>query len=234
MVEEIAEGAAGGAAAGGPAGRPRSVEVPEAGMPVEALRRRVAAAVGAGAEPARVRLFFGGAALADGSVFSPLLAPPLGASEGDKAGGALLWVLAPRPPKRARLEEQDGSFEEDLEQDFRVDWESLGPRQRAVGDLLRRRLGLSGASLKLTVQILGLSNVFWALFVAWVAAGVAVVGTGLEHTYLALSILLVVFLNLGRRRAGESSAYSVFNNFRTLPGQLTGDMIDDMVRRGQM
>ncbi len=213
------------AAGGGRAGR---VEVPEGGLPVEALRRRVAAGVaGAGAEPARVRLVFGGQALADGSVFAPTFPeggpPPV-----------LLWALAPRPPKAARLVEQDGGFEEDLEEDFRVDWAALSPVQRRGGDLLRRHLGLQGAPLKMAVQILGLSRVFWALFAAWVAAGAAVQGSGFEHTYLAVSVLLVVFLNLGRRRAGEASAYSVFNNFRNLPGQLTGDMIDDMVRRGQM
>ena len=192
-----------------------------------AVRGVAAGVAGAGAEPARVRLVFGGQALADGSVFAPTFPeggpPPV-----------LLWALAPRPPKAARLVEQDGGFEEDLEEDFRVDWAALSPVQRRGGDLLRRHLGLQGAPLKMAVQILGLSRVFWALFAAWVAAGAAVQGSGFEHTYLAVSVLLVVFLNLGRRRAGEASAYSVFNNFRNLPGQLTGDMIDDMVRRGQM
>jgi hypothetical protein len=47
-------------------------------------------------------------------------------------------------------------------------------------------------------------------------------------------MLLAIFLNLGRRNAGDASAYSIFNNFQRLPGQLDADVIDAQVRRGQM
>ncbi len=49
------------------------------------------------------------------------------------------------------------------------------------------------------------------------------------------TILVVIFTNLGTRKPGEASAYSVFNEgMRALPGQLNADAIDDQMRRGQM
>lgn len=44
--------------------------------------------------------------------------------------------------------------------------------------------------------------------------------------YFFISILCFIFLNLGKRKPGELSAYSVFNpNFERLAGTLTSDMI---------
>ena len=37
---------------------------------------------------------------------------------------------------------------------------------------------------------------------------------------------------LGERGAGEESAYTVFNNFRALPGQMGADEIQRQVARG--
>ena len=48
------------------------------------------------------------------------------------------------------------------------------------------------------------------------------------------SIVAVIFTNLSQRKAGEASSYSIFNNFRNLPGQLTADELDRQVRTGQM
>ncbi|KAK9906447.1 hypothetical protein WJX75_001982 [Coccomyxa subellipsoidea] len=52
--------------------------------------------------------------------------------------------------------------------------------------------------------------------------------------YVLLTLMTVIFCNLGTRREGEASAYSIFNNFRELPGQLNANMLDDQLRRGQM
>ena len=53
--------------------------------------------------------------------------------------------------------------------------------------------------------------------------------------YVLGTILVVIFTNLGTRKPGEASAYSVFNEgMRALPGQLNADAIDDQMRRGQM
>lgn len=50
--------------------------------------------------------------------------------------------------------------------------------------------------------------------------------------YIICCIILAIFANLGQRRDGEASAYSIFNNFRRLPGQLDMDQVDQQIRQG--
>ena len=53
--------------------------------------------------------------------------------------------------------------------------------------------------------------------------------------YIIVSAAALIFLNLGRRKAGEASAYSIFNaGFRELPGQLNAAAMDGQLRRGQL
>lgn len=50
-----------------------------------------------------------------------------------------------------------------------------------------------------------------------------------------LSVLIAaIFANLGTRKEGEASAYTVFNNFQPLPGQLDAEQLDQQVRQGRM
>ena len=52
--------------------------------------------------------------------------------------------------------------------------------------------------------------------------------------YLLLSAIAAMCVNLGTRKEGEASAYSIFNGFRDLPGQLTADRFEQAIRRGEM
>ncbi len=52
--------------------------------------------------------------------------------------------------------------------------------------------------------------------------------------YVLVSIVAVIYWNLGTRREGDASAYSIFNGFRELPGQLNAGALDEQIRRGQM
>ncbi len=53
--------------------------------------------------------------------------------------------------------------------------------------------------------------------------------------YVLASLAALIFFNLGTRKAGEASAYSIFNaGFRELPGQLNAATMDDQLRRGQL
>jgi hypothetical protein len=52
--------------------------------------------------------------------------------------------------------------------------------------------------------------------------------------YVLASAAALIFVNLGTRKPGEASAYSVFNDFRELPGQLNAAAMDDQLRRGQL
>ena len=58
---------------------------------------------------------------------------------------------------------------------------------------------------------------------------------GLGPVFLLACMLAAIYANLGTRRQGEASAYSIFNDgFQRLPGQLDADVIDQQVRQGQM
>jgi Uncharacterized conserved domain (SAYSvFN) len=49
--------------------------------------------------------------------------------------------------------------------------------------------------------------------------------------YVGVSMILLMVCNLGRRKPGEASAYSLFNDgFRRLPGDFTNEQIDNAFR----
>lgn len=51
--------------------------------------------------------------------------------------------------------------------------------------------------------------------------------------FVCTSGFAFIWLNLGRRKAGSPSAYSVFNpNCESIDGTLTGEQIDNTIRRG--
>jgi len=50
---------------------------------------------------------------------------------------------------------------------------------------------------------------------------------GVGPVYVLASVLALILCNLGTRRGGEASAYSLFNDgVRELPGQLQAEQID--------
>jgi hypothetical protein len=52
--------------------------------------------------------------------------------------------------------------------------------------------------------------------------------------YVLVSVITLIYFNLGTRQPGQASAYSIFNNFRELPGQLNADAFDQQLRNGQL
>lgn len=83
-------------------------------------------------------------------------------------------------------------------------------------------------------QLKNIPKVEWktiALITTWSAGYWAFLQWELGSLYIMISILVAMFMNLGERRKGELSAYSVFNKgFRNLPGQLRGEDIDREIR----
>ena len=73
----------------------------------------------------------------------------------------------------------------------------------------------------------------WAKLLAFIALAPVAHRLGIGPIYILAVIVIVLFRNLGTRKAGEASAYSIYNNFRALPGQLTADEVDRQVRTGQ-
>lgn len=74
----------------------------------------------------------------------------------------------------------------------------------------------------------------WLIGIAWVAGAPLANMLHLGPVYILGTLILLIFMNLGTRQAGEASAYSIFNNFQELPGQLNANSLDDQMRRGQM
>ena len=72
------------------------------------------------------------------------------------------------------------------------------------------------------LSILGIS-VTWVVIAYWLS---------FDAMFIALSIIVGIFLNLGKREAGQWSAYAVFNRGQQrLLGDLQGDQIEGELRR---
>lgn len=76
--------------------------------------------------------------------------------------------------------------------------------------------------------------VVWTGFLLWMLGAPLAARFGVGELYVLGTIAALVFFNLGIRKEGEASAYSIFNDFRRLPGQLTADEVDRQVRAGQI
>ncbi|KAG8458460.1 hypothetical protein KFE25_004338 [Diacronema lutheri] len=67
----------------------------------------------------------------------------------------------------------------------------------------------------------------WAGTLAWCASAHVAGRLGFGNPYMLFSAFVLVFLNLGQRRAGELSAYNVFNpQFQELLGQLRAEHLE--------
>lgn len=154
--------------------------------------------------------------------------PPVQFSDGDK----LLAVSAPAAPPKELYQaavEQDSDGEEDTASSSGRSlpaWLDRGVRRvvqdRRTADAVLR--GIAGVPLSLV-----------AAAGAWLAAMAVANRYELGPIAFLGSCIALIYFNLGQRREGEASAYSIFNdNFQQLPGQLTADQLDDQVRRGQM
>jgi len=74
----------------------------------------------------------------------------------------------------------------------------------------------------------------WLYFIGWVLCCPLASWAGVGPLYVIATLFALVLFNLGSRKEGEASAYTIFNNFRALPGQLTADQLDQQARTGQM
>ncbi|KAK2080712.1 hypothetical protein QBZ16_000566 [Prototheca wickerhamii] len=75
---------------------------------------------------------------------------------------------------------------------------------------------------------------FWLGVAAWCVGAHLSARAELGPLYILGTIFILIAINLGQRAAGQASAYSIFNNFRRLPGQLTAEDLDHQLRHGQM
>lgn len=100
---------------------------------------------------------------------------------------------------------------------------------------LKAQKQVRGTCLKLTkYSCLKVRPRTWLFILLWLAGARISTWLSLGPIYIIGTICALVYFNLGQRQTGEASAYSIFNNFRNLPGQLTADQLDRQVRSGQM
>lgn len=76
-----------------------------------------------------------------------------------------------------------------------------------------------------------LSSRAWMYFTLWVTTWMLFIYLDFGSLWIILSLMLSMFFNLGTRKAGELSAYSVFNkDFKKLLGTLDARDIDNEIR----
>ncbi|CAL8462591.1 g2124 [Coccomyxa elongata] len=150
-------------------------------------------------------------------------------------GDSFLAVLAPpMPPKHVQeTGDASNSFEESSINDparFRLP-ANASPLRKRIAAFLQHRLKLPEVVL---VIIFSVKPSVWLAFLAWMAAAPIASRFQVGEMYVLVTLVTLILCNLGTRREGEASAYSIFNNFRELPGQLNANVLDDQLRRGQM
>mmetsp|Transcript_3688 Transcript_3688/g.9597 ORF Transcript_3688/g.9597 Transcript_3688/m.9597 type:complete len:247 (-) Transcript_3688:69-809(-) len=220
------EGGAGGSASGRVGAEPAtsSKEEGEATLTFDALRLRVAEALDRLEDADRLKLVH------KGKVLKPYLALPA-----FRDGDVISYAFSLRAPDEYLRERVDGGFEEQEERELRFDIEKLESRwQQKAASYLRHTLQCPDSLLWLLFSILPTSRRSLILLALWLAGAKASHSHELGPIYLVASIGGFILLNLGRRREGEASAYSIFNDFQALPGQLTADQIEGQMVRGRI
>lgn len=81
---------------------------------------------------------------------------------------------------------------------------------------------------------------FWhaylGIFLFYISGQLFMNYIGFGIVYLICFLMLLMFLNMGKRKKNEVSAYSVFNeNFEVLPGQMTSEQFEEaMLKRKKL
>lgn len=200
----------------------RSLTVPSC-CSVANLRRLIAAEFQISDD--RLRLVTGGATLSDTDT------PPT-----FKDGESVLAFAAPRLPSSKYSDgivRGSGEYLDAEAEDERFRLRVGATRgERLLARLLQQQLRLPDVVLQLLFSI-RLRTIIG--FIVWLCLCPLAARVHVGPLFVLGSIVAVIFINLGTRKPGEQSAYSVFNEgIRALPGQLNADAIDDQMRHGQM
>eukprot|EP00271_Cylindrocystis_brebissonii_P019089 TRINITY_DN564_c0_g1_i2.p1 TRINITY_DN564_c0_g1~~TRINITY_DN564_c0_g1_i2.p1 ORF type:complete len:226 (+),score=36.39 TRINITY_DN564_c0_g1_i2:236-913(+) len=145
-------------------------------------------------------------------------------------GDTLMALVAPRPPP-AHISSKDGEIEDDEEElRFKLP-ETASALQRRIARVMKDSLKLPDYVL---MVFFWLSLRTWGLVLLWFIMAPVLQLWELGPIYILVTCFCLIFLNLGRRKEGEASAYSIFNEgFRELPGTLNADRLDHDIRAGQ-
>ena len=201
-----------------------SVEVPD-GCTVGELRRVAARA--ADISPwSRAKIVLRGAPLADDAAVAPV-----------RPDDTLLVASAPVPPPDQvppSISSSSGRGAPPASSSRRDDvWDDSDddtPEARAApARVALRRAGVPDLLARLLVAI---SWRAWITALIWLALCRLSHALDLGPVFVVCSGFVAIRRNLGDRKPGEASAYSIFNGFRELPGAFNAAAVDEHVRRG--
>nr|KYP55270.1 hypothetical protein KK1_001477 [Cajanus cajan] len=141
-------------------------------------------------------------------------------------GDSVIVAVKPKPPVKDGYENDED--DEDLK--FRLPQSSSRWKKRLYS-FLHDSLKLPDILL---MVIFTLSLKAWVLIILWFILAPVAHRWELGPLYILVTGFCLILFNLGKRQAGDISAYSIFNeDFRELPGTLNADRLDRDIRAGQ-
>ncbi|KAK7330875.1 hypothetical protein VNO77_25081 [Canavalia gladiata] len=141
-------------------------------------------------------------------------------------GDGLIVAVKPKPPVK------DGHDNDDEDEDLKF-WlpQSSSWWKKRLYTFLHDNLKLPDILL---MVIFTLSLKAWVLIIVWFILAPVAHRWDLGPLYILATGFCLILFNLGKRQAGDISAYSIFNeDFRELPGTLNADRLDRDIRAGQ-
>lgn len=149
------------------------------------------------------------------------------------AGTLLLVRQRPLVSERIRRATQGSSGPADDADDLKFTIPpDLPAWQKPVARFFHQRLHLPDLLL-LWIFHIGIHRILCLILFILVAPITARYDLG--PVFVLSCIIAAIFTNLGKRREGEASAYSLFNeNIQRLPGELDAGVFDQQLRRGQL
>lgn len=100
--------------------------------------------------------------------------------------------------------------------------------QKRIGRWLQQSAGAPDAVLACFYLV---SIWAWLGFAVWLCVAPIAARFSLGGVYILTSMMLVMLCGLGKRKPGEASAYSIFNEgVRALPGEMTREQVDGAFR----
>ncbi|XP_050230657.1 uncharacterized protein LOC126679733 [Mercurialis annua] len=140
---------------------------------------------------------------------------------------SLIVAVKPKPPAKHL---HDGFDLDDDQLKFQLP-QSTNRWKRRLYFFLHNKLKIPEILL---VALFSLSLKAWTVIISWFILAPVAHKWDLGPLYILGTGFLLIFFNLGRRQAGDLSAYSIFNeDFRELPGTLNADRLDRDIRAGQ-
>ncbi|KAL6559649.1 hypothetical protein OROGR_004766 [Orobanche gracilis] len=144
-----------------------------------------------------------------------------------KDGDCLIIAVKPKPPVKNGYDNDDDD-DEDLK--FQLPRTSSRWKKRLYS-FLHDNMKLPDILL---MAIFTLSLKAWIFIIMWFILAPVAHRWDLGPLYILATGFCLILFNLGKRKAGDVSAYSIFNeDFRELPGTLNADRLDRDIRAGQ-